>query len=67
MSEKCDLCHLKLAVFLSILQAFTVSSWRKKHGDASFTYRGDNGGECQRIEILFQGNYHSRHQHNLSK
>ncbi|AUU88096.1 hypothetical protein C2U55_02830 [Enterobacteriaceae bacterium ENNIH3] len=45
MSEKCDLCHLKLAVFLSILQAFTVSSGRKKHGDASFTYRGDNGGE----------------------
>ena len=48
MSEKCDLCHLKLAVFLSILQAFTVSSGRKKHGDASFTYRGDNGGRMSK-------------------
>lgn len=67
MSEKCDLCHLNLAAFLSISQAFAASRGVKKHVNASFTDRGDDGGQSQKYEILFQGNYHSRHQHNLSK
>ncbi|RDT55247.1 hypothetical protein DXF93_08305 [Escherichia coli] len=67
MSEKCDLCHLKLAAILSIFQAFAASRSVKKHVNAPFTYRGDNGGQSQKYEMLFQGNYHSRHQHKLSK
>lgn len=67
MSEKCDLCHLKLAAILSIFQAFAASRGVKKHANAPFTYRGDNGGQRQKYEIWFQGDYHSRHQHNLSK
>lgn len=67
MSEKCDLCHLKLAAILSIFQAFAASRSVKKHVNAPFTYRGDNGEQSQKYEMLFQGNYHSRHQHKLSK
>lgn len=67
MSEKCDLCHLKLAVFLSTFQAFAFLRDKEKYAGASFVRSGDNEEECRKDEILFQGNYHTRHQHNLSK
>lgn len=57
MSEKCDLYHLKLAVFLGIFQAIAAYQVSGKLPEYIAYHSEDNGGECQRDEMLFQRNY----------
>ncbi|MGK9174230.1 hypothetical protein KXR87_13515 [Yokenella regensburgei] len=52
MSEKCDLCHLKLAAFLNIYQA--VASGRPLTDPATFEKVIKHKGKaCQKNEMLF--------------